>query len=69
VKGNMDNPQFKLQESFLTQVAISFAQALGIPIKVVGEEGLQGTLKGERGLVEGLQSIEGLFKKKKEKKR
>lgn len=69
VKGNMDNPQFKLQETFLTQVAISFAQALGIPIKVVGEEVLQGTLKGERGLVEGLQSIEELFKKKKEKKR
>jgi hypothetical protein len=69
VKGNMDNPQFKLQETFLTQVAISFAQALGIPIKVVGEEVLRGTLKGEKGLVEGLQSIEGLFKKKKEKKR
>jgi hypothetical protein len=36
---------------------------------VVGEEVLQGTLKGEKGLVEDLQSIEGLFKKKKEKKR
>jgi hypothetical protein len=69
VKGNMENPQFSLQETFLTQVAIAFAQALGIPIKVVGEEVLQGTLKGEKGLVEGLQSIEGLFKKKKEKKR
>jgi len=69
VKGNMDNPQFNLRETFLAQVAISFAQALGIPIKVVGEEVFQGTLKGERGLVEGLQSIEGLFKKKKEKKR
>jgi hypothetical protein len=69
VKGNLENPQFDLRETFLTQVAISFAQALGIPIKVVGEEVLQGTLKGERGLVEGLQSIEELFKKKKEKKR
>jgi hypothetical protein len=69
VKGNMDNPQFNLRETFLTQVAISFAQALGIPIKVVGEEVLRGTIKGEKGLVEGLQSIEGLFKKKKEKKR
>jgi hypothetical protein len=69
VKGNMENPQFSLQETFLTQVAIALAQALGIPIKVVGEEVLQGTLKGEKGLVEGLQSIEGLFKKKKEKKR
>ncbi len=69
MKGNLENPQFSLQETFLAQVAISFAQALGIPIKVVGEEVLQGTLKGEKGLVEGLQSIEDLFKKKKEKKR
>jgi len=69
VKGNVENPQFNLQETFLTQVAISFAQALGIPVKVLGEEVLQGTLKGEKGLVEELQSIERLFKKKKEKKR
>lgn len=69
VKGNVENPQFNLQETFLTQVAVSLVQALGIPIKVVGEEVLQGTLKGEKGLVEGLQSMEGLFKKKKEKKR
>jgi hypothetical protein len=69
LKGNMENPQFSLQETFLTQVAIALAQALGIPIKVVGEEVLQGTLKGEKGLVEGLQSIEGLFKKKREKKK
>jgi hypothetical protein len=69
VKGNMENPQFNLQETFLTQVAISLAQALGIPVKVVGEEVLQGPLKGEKGLVEELQSMEGLFKKKKEKKR
>ena len=69
VKGNMENPQFSLQETFLTQVAVAFAQALGIPIKVVGEEVLEGTLKGQKGLAEGLQSIEGLFQKKKEKKR
>jgi hypothetical protein len=69
VKGNMENPQFNLQETFLTQVAISLAQALGIPVKVVGEEVPQGTLKGEKGLVEELQSMERLFKKKKEKKR
>ena len=69
VKGNMENPRFNLQETFLTQVAISLAQALGIPIKVVGEEALPGTSKGEKGLVDELQSIEGLFKKKKEKKK
>jgi uncharacterized protein (DUF39 family) len=59
VKGNMENPQFNLQETLLTQVAISLAQALGIPIKVIGEEVLQDTLKGEKGL----------FKRKKGKKR
>jgi len=68
VKGNLDNPRFSLQESFLTQVAISLAQAMGIPIQVVGEEVLQGTLRGEKGLVEELRSLERLFKKKKEKK-
>ena len=69
VKGNMGNPQFNLQETFLTQVAISLAQALGIPIKVVGEEALPGASKQEKGLVEELQSMEERFKKKKEKKR
>jgi hypothetical protein len=68
VKGNVENPQFSLQESFLTQIAISLAQALGIPIKMIGEGVLQGTVKGEKGLVEELQSMEKLFKKKKEKK-
>ncbi len=68
VEGNMDSPRFSLQETFLTQVAISLAQALGIPIQVVGKEMLQGTLKGEKGLVEELKSIEKLFKKKKEKR-
>jgi hypothetical protein len=69
VKGDMDNPQFNLQETFMTQIAIHLAEALGIPIKVVGEEVLQGTLKGEKGIVEELKSFEELFKKKKEKKR
>jgi Domain of Unknown Function (DUF748) len=63
VKGNVENPQFNLQETLLTQVAISLAQALGIPIKVIGEEVLRDTLKGEKGL------FEGLFKKKKGKKK
>ena len=64
VKGNIDNPQFNLRETFLTQVAIHLAEALGIPIKVVGEEILQGTLKGEKGIVEELKSLEELFRKK-----
>jgi hypothetical protein len=69
VKGNVDSPQFNLQETLLTQVAISLTQALGIPIKVIGEGALQSTSKGEKGFVEELQSIDQLFRKKKEKKR
>ena len=69
LKGDIENPQFNVRETLLTQVAISFAQALGIPITVVGEEVLRGTLKGEKGLGEELQSIEKLFKKKKERKK
>jgi hypothetical protein len=69
VKGNMDNPQFNLWETFLTQIAIHLAEAFGIPIKVVGEALLQGTLKGEKGIVEELKSFEELFKRKKEEKK
>jgi hypothetical protein len=69
VKGNMDDPQFSLQETFLTRVAVSMAEALGLPIKVVGETILGGTGKGAEGLIEGLRSIEKLFKRKKEEKR
>jgi hypothetical protein len=69
VKGNMDDPQFNLQETFLTRVGISLAGALGIPIKGVGETIFKGTGKGAEGLAEGLKSVEELFKKKKEKKR
>lgn len=64
VKGNMENPRFSLQETFLTQVAIALAQGLGIPIKVIGEEMLHGTHRGEKGTIEGLQSLKELFKKK-----
>jgi hypothetical protein len=59
VKGNVENPQFNLQETLLTQVAISLVQALGIPVKVIAEEVLRDTLKGEKEL----------FKRKKGKKR
>jgi hypothetical protein len=69
VKGNMDDPQFSLQETFLTRVAVSLAGTLGIPIQVVGETMIGGTGKGAEGLIEGLKSIEKLFKRKKEEKR
>lgn len=67
VKGSLDDPKFSLQEAFLARVGISLAQALGIPIKSVGEELLGGTIKGEKGLAEELKSIEELLKEKKGK--
>jgi hypothetical protein len=69
VKGNMDDPQFSLQETFITRVAISLAETLGIPIKVIGETTIGGTGKGAEGFVEGLKSVEKLFKRKKGEKR
>ena len=68
VKGNLDDPQFKLEETFLTRIAISLAENLGIPIKVIGETLFEGSGKGSEGWIEGLKSIEELFRRK-EKKR
>jgi hypothetical protein len=69
MKGNIDDPQFNLQETFFTRIALSLGKALGIPIQVVGETMIEGTGKGAEGLIEGLKSIEKLFKRKKEEKR
>ncbi len=41
VKGNIEDPKFNLQETFLTRIALSFLEALGVPVKVVGEEALE----------------------------
>jgi hypothetical protein len=68
VKGNIDDPQFNLRENLTTQIAISLAEALGVPIKVVGEEFLGGSLKGTQGFVEGLKSFGEMFKRKELKK-
>ncbi len=66
VKGNLDDPKFDIQETFLTRVAISIAESLGVPIKIVGETVFGGAKKGAGGLVEGLRSIGDIFKKKKD---
>jgi hypothetical protein len=65
MKGNLEDPKFNLQETLLTRIAISLLEALGVPIKVVGEEILEKTIKGEKGLVEELKSLERQLKKKK----
>jgi hypothetical protein len=65
VKGNLGNPQFNLQEAFLTRIAFSLMEVLGLPVKSMGE-----SIPGDTGKeTEGSKSIEDLFKKKKEKKR
>jgi len=66
VNGNMDDPQFNVQEAFLTRVGISLAEGLGVPIKVVGETLFKGTEEGAGGLEKGLKSIEKLFKRRKQ---
>ncbi len=65
VKGNVGDPQFKLQEALLTRIAFSLTEALGFPVKISGER-----LPGDTGGgTEGWKSMGELFKKKKEKKR
>ena len=68
VKGNLDDPRFSLQENIMRRIGISLAEALGVPIRIVGEEVLKGAFTGTRGLADGLRSIEDLFRPKKEKK-
>ena len=67
VKGDIRDPGFNLQETFLSQVAVSLAGDLGLPIKGIGETLIGGTGKGAEGWAEGLKSLEGMFKKKKKK--
>lgn len=58
VKGNLENSPVSLQETFLTQVAMALARAVGMPVSVVDQE---------KGLTE--RSYEGVFGKNKEKRR
>ncbi len=67
VVGDIGDPRFKLRENLLSRIGISLAESLGIPIKVFGERLLEGSGKGAEGLIEGLRSIEELFKKRKKK--
>jgi hypothetical protein len=65
VKGNLEDPRFSLQETLLMRIGFSFMEALGFPVKGVAE-GLFG--ESQKGM-EGLKSLEELFKKKKERRR
>jgi hypothetical protein len=67
MKGNVGDPEFKLQEAFLTQIALSLLEALGVPIQIGGEEIFEGFLKGEKGWVGELKLLKKQFGKKKKK--
>ena len=67
VKGNMDDPQFNLREAILVRIAVSLAQAMGVPVIGAGEALFKGTGKGAEELTEGLKTLEELFKKKAKK--
>jgi len=57
MKGSLEDPKFNLQETLLSRIAISLLEALGVPIEVVGEEILEKTIKGEKGLTEELRDF------------
>jgi hypothetical protein len=65
VKGNLGDPHFKLHEALLTRIAFSLIEALGLPVKISGENP-PGDMGGG---IEGWNSMRELFKRKKEKKR
>ena len=67
VKGNINDPKFDLQESVLTRLAFSFGEALGLPVKTLGETVLGSAGKGTEGLSEGLKSIGEMFMKEKKR--
>jgi len=67
VKGNMDDPQFSLRETILVRIAVSLAQALGVPTIGAGEALFKGAGKGTEELTEGLKTVEELLKKKEKK--
>jgi hypothetical protein len=68
VKGNMNDPKFNLQENMLTQMAFSFGEALGLPVKSLGEMIMGGTGRESEGLSEGFRSMRELFRKKEKTK-
>ena len=67
VKGNLDDPKFDLQETLLTRLAFSLGEALGLPVRSLGEAFVGGAGKGADGLSEGLRSLGDIFRKSEKK--
>lgn len=53
LKGNLDDPGFRLQEVFLTRVAFALGEALGLPVHSLGGSLSLDFGKGGRGLIRG----------------
>ena len=45
----MNDPKFNLQENILTQMAFSFGEALGLPVRSLGEMIMGGQGKSQKG--------------------
>lgn len=49
IKGNLNDPRFKLEEVFLTKVGFGLAESVGLPIQRIGEDRLDGLGRGMTG--------------------
>jgi len=57
VKGNLDNPQFSLQEEFVTAMTIALASKLGFSIQSIGEALLGGGTAGSSTIGSGMKEL------------
>ena len=64
LEGNLDNPQFNIQQSLVEKITLGLAQKLGLSVTKIGEsiiflggEGLKQFGKGIQGLGEGIRDI------------
>ncbi len=60
IKGNINNPQFSLQEQFMTSMAIGLAEKLGFSIQSLGEALLSTKDSDRKGPVDILELGKGL---------
>jgi uncharacterized protein involved in outer membrane biogenesis len=63
IDGNLDNPQFNLQEEFVKKLAMGLAGKLGFSVEGIGQALLGGGVKGSENVGSSVKSIgEGLKK-------
>ncbi len=69
VRGNIADPEFKLDQKLLVRIGLSMAESLGLPARALGEEVLEGTVRAGKGVAEDLNSQGELPRRRKETKR